>query len=150
MDIIKSTEIEFNSKGMYDYMDVTDKVSQAIEETGVGNGIVNIQTFHTTAAIILNEKETGLVEDIKKNLDQLAPSNIYYQHDDFDIRTENICNDECKNGHSHCKAIHLPANHTLNILKGNIQLGTWQRLLFFELDQARVRKLQILVIGSKQ
>jgi secondary thiamine-phosphate synthase enzyme len=150
MVITKSSEVKFDSKGVYDYMDVTDKVSKAIKEAGIRNGIVNIQTFHTTTAILLNEKETGLLEDIKKNLDQLAPSDIYYQHDDFDIRTENMCEDECRNGHSHCKAIRLPSNHTLNICQGELQLGTWQRLLFMELDRARPRKLQILVMGVKE
>jgi secondary thiamine-phosphate synthase enzyme len=147
--ITVSKEIEFISNGMYDYMDVTEEAKKFVQESGVENGIVNAQTLHTTTAILLNEKETGLLEDIKKNLNKLAPNDIYYQHDDFNIRTENMCDDECRNGHSHCKAIQLPTNHCINILNGKMQLGTWQRLLFFELDRARTRKMQILVMGIK-
>ncbi|MDZ7611315.1 MAG: secondary thiamine-phosphate synthase enzyme YjbQ [Candidatus Moranbacteria bacterium] len=146
----KVFEVEFKSEGVYDFMDLTDEVKKFVEKSGVKNGIVNIQTFHTTTAILLNEKETGLLEDIKKSLDRLAPGDIYYQHDDFEVRTENICDDECRNGHSHCKAIRLPASHSLNVVGGELQLGTWQRLLFFELDRARTRKAQVLVLGDKK
>lgn len=141
-------EIEFQSEGIYDFIDLTDKVKDFVKKSGVRNGMVNIQTFHTTTAILLNEKETGLLEDIKKSLDRLAPNDIYYQHDDFEVRTENICDDECRNGHSHCKAIRLPVSHCLNVVNGELQLGTWQRLLFFELDRARQRKAQVLVLGE--
>ncbi|MFO7807677.1 MAG: secondary thiamine-phosphate synthase enzyme YjbQ [Candidatus Moraniibacteriota bacterium] len=144
----KTIEIEFKSSEVYDFMDVTEKVKKFVQQSGVENGIVNVQTFHTTTAILLNEKESGLLEDIKKSLDRLVPSDIYYQHDDFDVRTENICDDECRNGHSHCKAVRLPSSHTLNVVGGEMQLGTWQRLLFFELDRARVRKMQVMVMGS--
>ena len=146
----ESTEIEFQSQGMYDYSDVTDQIKEFVAQTGIENGIVNVQTFHTTTSILLNEKETGLIEDIKKTLDALIPSKEYYQHDDFQIRTENICDDECRNGHSHCKAIRLPVSLTLNVLNGELQLGMWQRLLFFELDRARTRNLQVLIMGEKK
>jgi secondary thiamine-phosphate synthase enzyme len=147
--ITVSKEIQFQSNGMYDYMDVTEDVKKFVRESGVENGIVNVQTLHTTTAVLLNEKETGLLEDLKKSLDRLAPRDIYYQHDDFSVRTENMCDDECRNGHSHCKAVRLPSNHCINILGRKMQLGTWQKLLFFELDRARTRKMQVLIMGTK-
>ncbi len=86
--------------------------------------------------------------DFKNNLKKTAPQNLDYQHDDLKKRTVNLCPDECINGHSHCKAIHLLVNTTLNLIEGEIQLGLWQRILFVELDKPRKRKVQIQILGN--
>jgi len=52
------------------------------------------------------------------------------------------------NGHSHCKAVHLPTSVTLNLIEGQMQLGTWQRIMFIELDRARDRKIQVQIFGE--
>ncbi len=140
--------IEKKTEKLFDITDVTDEVISFVEESGINDGLVNIQTMHTTATIFLNENEPLLLKDIKENLEKIAPSNAEYKHDDFDTRTVNMCNDECENGHSHCKAIYLPSNLTLNLVKGKLQLGQWQRVLFIELDRSRNRKFQIQIIGE--
>jgi len=140
--------LEYQTKGLFDFIDITDEVKNFLKESGIKNGLVNIQTLHTTAAVILNENEPLLIEDFKNHLKELAPQGLSYSHDDFSKRTVNLCDDECVNGHSHCKAIHLPVNITLNLINGEIQLGQWQRILFIELDKARERKAQIQIIGE--
>lgn len=140
--------LEYQTKEMFDFRDITDQVKDFIKESQISNGLVNIQSFHTTAVLILNENEPLLIEDIKKNLEKTAPESIDYNHDDFSRRTVNMCDDECANGHSHCKALHLSANITLNLIDGKLQLGTWQRMLFVELDRARPRKVQIQILGE--
>jgi len=60
----------------------------------------------------------------------------------------NMCDDECVNGHSHCKAILLPTSVTLNIVDSKLQLGQWQRIFIRELDRSRPRKVQIQIIGE--
>ncbi len=132
----------------FDFIDMTEEVFKFVQESQIQNGLVNIQTLHTTAALILNEREPLLIEDIKKNLERLAPKDIKYEHDDFNKRTVNMCDDECANGHAHCKAIYLPVNVTLNLIRGKLQLGQWQRLFFVELDKARSRKIQVQIIGE--
>ena len=104
--------------------------------------------MHTTAMLILNENEPLLFEDIKENLQHLAPFKHMYSHDNFNIRTVNMCEDECANGHSHCKAIYLSPNVVLNFINGKLQLGQWQRVLFIELDRPRKRDIQIAVMGE--
>lgn len=141
-------EIEYQTKGLFDFIDITDQVKSFVKEAQIKNGLVNIQTFHTTTGIILNENEPLLIEDIKAHLEKIAPQSLKYNHDDFGKRTVNICDDECVNGHSHCKAIHLPVNLTLNLINGELQLGQWQRILFTELDKARKRKVQLQIIGE--
>jgi len=145
---IKNKIIAYQTKGEFDFQDITDGVEKFIKESQIKNGLVNIQTLHTTAALILQEQEPLLIEDIKKNLENTAPKNLSYKHDDFSQRTVNMCGDECANGHSHCKAMHLQPNITLNLIDGKLQLGRWQRVLFIELDRSRDRKIQIQIIGE--
>jgi secondary thiamine-phosphate synthase enzyme len=139
---------EKKTNGFFEITDITDDVVLFVKESEIKNGLVNVQTMHTTAMIILNENEPLLLEDIKKNLEKTASSQESYNHDNFDIRTVNMCNDECQNGHSHCKAIYLSPNVTLNLINGETQLGQWQRVLFIELDRARDRRYQIQIIGE--
>lgn len=146
--MIKSKILSFQTKEELDFIDITDEIKSFIKESGIKNGICNVWSFHTTCALIVNENEPLLISDIKKHLSKLVPKSIKYQHDDFKIRTVNLCADECKNGHSHCKAIHLPTSITLNIVNGELQFGQWQRIFFVELDHSRPRKVQILIMGE--
>ena len=140
--------IKIQTKEQFDIVDLTDEVVSFIKESGIKNGLINIQSLHTTAAVFVQENEPLLLEDIKKYLERVVPQNIEYNHDDFSRRTVNMCEDECRNGHSHCKAISLPTAVTLNLIDGKIQLGRWQKILFIELDRARERKAQFQIIGE--
>jgi len=144
----KNKTIKIKSKEQFDIVDLTDEIVSFVKESNIKNGLINIQSLHTTAAVLVQENEPLLLEDIKKSLERIAPQNIDYNHDDFSRRTVNMCDDECRNGHSHCKAVCLPTSVTLNLIDGEIQLGRWQKILFIELDRARDRKVQIQIIGE--
>ncbi len=146
MKVLNKT-VKFQTKGPFDFIDITDEVKDFIKESRIKNGLVNIQILHTSAGLVVNENEPLLVNDFKNNLERTASQDLKYQHDDLSKRKVNLCPDECVNGHSHCKAIHLLTNATLNLIKGNIQLGQWQRILMVELDQAKKRKVQVQVLG---
>lgn len=144
-------ELSFRTADKYDFINITEKVLKIVKESGVQIGIVNIQSLHTTCGIIVNENEDGLLKhDFIRLFEALSGSDkkLYYRHDDFKMRTQNMCDGECKNGHSHCKAILLPVNVTLNIINGELQMGQWQQIFIIELDQARPRKAQILILGE--
>ena len=145
---IENTKINIQTKGEYDFNDITDQISDFVKQSGIKNGLVNIQTFHTTAPLIVNENEPLLIEDLKKNLEKIASKKDTYDHDDFKVRTVNMCKGECANGHSHCKAIYLLANVTLNLINEKVQLGKWQRVFLVELDRKRERKVQMQVMGE--
>ncbi len=144
----KTGSITVKTKKLFEIIDVTDKVLDLVKKSKIKNGLVNIQTLHTTAMLILNENEPLLLEDIKKNLSKIASEKEVYDHDNFDIRTVNMCEDECENGHSHCKAIYLSPNVVLNLIENVTQLGQWQRVLYIELDRARERTIQVAVLGE--
>ena len=144
----KNKTIEIKSKEQFDIVDLTDEIASFVKESKIKDGLVNIQSLHTTVVVLVQENEPLLLEDIKKSLERIAPQNIDYNHDDFARRTVNICDDECRNGHSHCKAVFLPISVALNLIDGQMQLGTWQRIMFIELDRARARKIQIQILGE--
>ncbi|MEI6850681.1 MAG: secondary thiamine-phosphate synthase enzyme YjbQ [Candidatus Saccharibacteria bacterium] len=147
--IIKHKTLEYKTKGGYEFEDITDEVIKFVKQSKITAGFVNIQTLHTTNAIVVNENEPLLIEDMKNNFRELAKKDIYYGHNDFDIRTQNMCGlDECKNGHSHCLAVYLPTSVTLNIIDSKVSIGQWQRVFFIELDHSRNRKIQIQVMGE--
>lgn len=136
------------TKEQFEIINLTDEVLSFVKENEIKNGLVNIQSLHTTASVFVQENEPLLLQDIKKCLNRLIPQNIEYNHDDFSRRAVNLCDDECRNGHSHCKAMFLPTAVTLNLIDGKIQLGTWQKILFIELDRPRQRKVQIQIMGE--
>lgn len=129
------------------FIDLTSRIANIVTRSGVRHGIVNIQTKHTTTALIINENEPLLIEDLKRLLDSHVPRDGEYEHNDFSRRVD-IPADEPANGHSHCKALFLPATVMLNIADGKLQLGRWQSLFFVELDEARERSISVLVMGQ--
>lgn len=131
------------------FIDLTAALRQFVEESGLRQGFLNVQTRHTTTAIIINENEPLLLDDLKKSLERVAPRTVSYKHDDFDIRTENLTPDERPNGHAHCKALFLRSSETLNIINGELDLGRWQRVFFVELDGARQRTVSLSILGHQ-
>ena len=94
---------------------------------------------------------TGFLEDFAELLLRLVPRETYYAHDDWDRRTENICPEDMDfgNGHSHCMAMLLgTAGESIPIRDGELMLGTWQRVLFLELDRERDRRWVVQVVGN--
>src|ERR1700739_3353526 len=123
--------------------DITDEVLEVVRESGVVEGIACVYSPHTTCCVRVNEFETGFLEDFAQLLRRLGPSESYYAHDDLDRRTENSCPEDMEqgNGHSHCMAMLLgTAGESIPVREGELQLGTWQRVLFIELDRERDRR----------
>ena len=129
------------------FVDFTEQLAQVVRDSRIRTGFVNVQTRHTTTAVMVNENEPLLLEDMRRILERLAPNDRPYQHDDFSVRTVNMCPDEERNGHSHCKAMFLRASETLNVVGGALQLGQWQRIFLVELDRPKKRAVSILVMG---
>ena len=145
---VKLIELLVKTKEYLEIIDITDKVMVLICESGIKNGLVNIQTMHTTAAVLINTNEPLFLEDLKRDLENNSPRNLTYNHDDFSRRTMHMHKDESPNGHSHCKATHLPVNICLNLIAYELQLGTWQRIMFIELDKPSARKIQLQIMGE--
>jgi len=131
-----------------DFIDITEKVKKILKKAGIKRGVINIQSLHTTMAVLVQEAEPLLITDIKKVLEKVAPRTTKYMHDNFDIRTVNMCKGECANGHAHCKATLLPTSCYLNIVDSDLQLGMWQRIFAVELDRSRPRQIALQIMGE--
>jgi len=141
--------IRLETSRCLEFIDITDQVSACVRRSGVRDGILNVQTRHTTTAVLVGEHEPLLLEDLRGTLEKLAPSVHAYRHDDFSVRTVNMCPDEEKNGHSHCKALFLRSSETLNVVDGRMDLGAWQRIFLIELDRPRSRTVSVMVFGAE-
>ena len=131
--------------------DITDEVNEAVAASGISDGIACVYSPHTTCCVRVNEFEQGFMEDFAGLLKRLVPQGSYYAHDDWDRRTENICEEDMEfgNGHAHCMSMLLgSAGESIPVRDGELLLGTWQRVLFIELDRERDRRWLVQVVGS--
>ena len=143
-------EVQLRTPGGLTVTDITDEVQVAVRESDVQNGICCVYSPHTTCSVRVNEWENGFLEDFAVMLKRLVPTEHYYAHDDWDRRTENISPEDMEvgNGHSHCMSMLLgPAGESIPVRDGDLCLGTWQRILFLELDRERDRRWLVHVVG---
>lgn len=123
-DIIK---IKTKTDGFYD---ITKDVASIVSKSGVKDGLCNIFVEGTTAALLLNENDRMLIEDFRKVLEGLIPTDHLYQHPD--------------NAQSHLRASMLHQDLTIPVSNGKLTMGTWQSILLFEFD-VRPREREIIV-----
>jgi secondary thiamine-phosphate synthase enzyme len=142
------TRFSVASRRPTEFLDVTDRVAALVAEAQLRYGFVNVQSLHTTAAIVVNEHEPLLLSDFATMLERVAPRGATYSHDDPARRTVNLSPEERPNGHSHCRALLLPSSACLNVADGILQLGRWQRLFLVELDGPRVRDISVSMLGE--
>ncbi len=130
-----------------EFIDITAYVLDVVEASGVEHGTVTVFSRHTTAAVKINENEPLLLQDMACFLERFAPQDADYRHNDFEIRTANMTEDECPNGHAHCQHLLLSASETIPIVEGRAILGRWQSVFVIELDRPREREIVIQVQG---
>jgi len=138
--VVYSTEIDLDTEGEIQIFDITLNVRNAIKDSGITKGLVNVFVPGATGAITTLEYEPRLVQDTINLLKKLVPKGIGYQHDYQD-----------DNAHSHLRASLLSPELTIPIIGGAPVLGTWQQVVFLELDtRGRERKIIVTVMGDKK
>ena len=131
-----------------EFVDITEEVISHVRASGARDGLVCIYTKHTTAAIKINENEPLLLKDMESFLKRMAPQDAYYGHNDFSVRTVNMTEDECPNGHAHCSHLLLGTSETVPLIDGELQFGAYQRIFLIELDRPRQREVLITIVGA--
>jgi secondary thiamine-phosphate synthase enzyme len=131
-----------------EFIDLTERLERFVAESGLRVGILNIQTLHTTTAVVVNEHEPLLLTDFQALLEAAAPADRRYRHDDTSARTVNRTEEERSNGHAHCRALLLPSSACLIVASGRLLLGRWQRVFLVELDGPREREVSVLALGE--
>lgn len=146
----RHTTIRIDTEHPTQFIDLTSDLEGFVAASGVQSGLLNVQSLHTTAAIVVNEHEPLLLTDVAGLLERLAPVDAVYRHDSITLRTANCVLGEPPNGHSHCRALLLGSTVALNIVDGKIRLGRWQRVFLVELDGPRLREVSLLVLGTNR
>jgi len=123
-----------------DIVDVTEKVRAEIARSGIRTGICLVFVAGATGAMSVIEYEPGLIEDFPEALERLVPKGHTYQHH---LRWHD------GNGHSHVRATLLKPDISVPVIDGEPKLGTWQQIIFLELDvKERERELYVQVVGE--
>ena len=131
-----------------EFIDITDWVAECVSESNIANGFAVVFSKHTTAAVKINENEPLLLDDMAAFLEKLFPRQHDYQHNNFEIRTVNMNEDESPNGHAHLQHLLMGTSETVPVIDGEIQLGTYQSVFFIELDHPRPREVMVHVVGE--
>jgi secondary thiamine-phosphate synthase enzyme len=130
-----NTSVNFSTKGEIDFIDLTDKVQEAVAQSGIRNGLVHVFAPHATGILILTENEYGLLSDIKAFLEEIIPRSGSHRHP--------------SNAHAHLRSMLLPPDKTIPVIDGRAEFGTWQSLIFVETDvHSRQRTVIIQVMGE--
>ena len=132
---VQSKRITFSTKGEVQMIDITGQVESAVRETGLRSGIACVFTPGSTCAVTTTEYEPGLLSDIPAALERIAPKNIEYRHNE---RWGD------GNGRSHVRSALLGPSITIPFDEGKLSLGTWQQIVFLELD-VRPREREVIV-----
>ena len=130
-------ELSFSTRRQREVVDVTDEVLAAVRDSGIKNGLLIAQLPHATAALVLNESESGVKQDLLDKLDDLVPVRGSYSHDRID-----------DNAHAHLKSAFVGTSRVLPIVEGRLVRGTWQNFLVIEEDGPRTRRLTLLAMGE--
>ena len=137
---VKTRTIKIKSKGENDMIDITPETAKIIEESKIKDGIVTIFVSGSTGALTTIEYEPGLLKDFPNMLARIIPTDMEYGH-------EQMWHDG--NGHSHVKASLLGPSITIPFNERRLLLGTWQQIVFIELDaRGRTRNLILQIIGE--
>ena len=138
--------IEIETETGINIHNITPQVETILAETEIKNGRVIVFVRHTTTAVAINEYEVRLLQDIKNHFAAISPADAKYLHNDLHLR--NVPPDEPENAHSHLIALMLNNSETIPIVEGKLALGTYQSILFFELDGARKRNILVQITGE--
>jgi secondary thiamine-phosphate synthase enzyme len=137
---VVSNQISVETRGEGDILDVTNKVAEVVTASNLKSGVVTVFVPGATGALSTIEYEPGLLKDLPDALNRIAPKGADYEH-------EKRWHDG--NGHSHVRASIIGPSISIPFIDGRLTLGTWQQIVFIELDvRSRRRTIILQIIGE--
>ena len=138
--VVFKEEIPIKTKGEEDIVDITGEVTHAVKNSKLRDGMACVFVPGSTGAVTTIEYEPGLLTDLPRALERLFSKKIEYEHH---LRWHD------GNGHSHVRAAFIGPSLTVPFSDGRLTLGTWQQIVFIELDiRPRHRKIIVQIIGE--
>jgi secondary thiamine-phosphate synthase enzyme len=131
--------LEFCTKTRRDYINITQKVQDAITKSGVKEGLCLVNAMHITASVYINDDEQGLIQDFDEWLEKLAPHEPLnrYRHNGYE-----------DNGDAHLKRQVMGREVVVAITDGKLDLGPWEQIFYGEFDGRRKKRVLIKIIGE--
>lgn len=118
-----------------DVIDITERITQVVTDSGVKTGLCHVYVPHTTAGVFINENaDPDVMADVLATLDALVPWDHHYRHAEG-------------NAAAHIKAVMIGSSQTIPVRNGRLALGRWQGIYFAEFDGPRERHFQVTVLG---
>jgi secondary thiamine-phosphate synthase enzyme len=138
---LQTTRFSIESERRFEILNVSSGVEEAIEELGATDGLVYASTPHTSAALSTNEFEEKLLDDMIDKFKEIAPPDEGYYHD-----LDHITAGEQPNAHAHLISAMIKRPVLLLLEAGELNLGTWEEVMFFELCGPRERNVKVTVL----
>jgi secondary thiamine-phosphate synthase enzyme len=129
--------IEIATNKQIDVIDLTPRIEKALQNSALESGICLVYSLHTTTGIIINEAESGLIQDLAIFMAKMVPKDAGYEHNKID-----------SNAHSHLRAVLTGNSVVVPVENGRLALGTWQKILFLEFDGPRRRRISVKMISG--
>jgi len=130
--------ITFSTKKKIDFINITGEVEAALKKSGIKEGLILVSAMHITAAVYVNDNESGLIADIKEWLEKLAPSGKDYRHHQTGE----------DNGEAHLRALLLHHQVMAPVTNGQLDFGPWQQIFYAEFDGHRSKRVIVKIIGN--
>ncbi|MBP6342715.1 MAG: secondary thiamine-phosphate synthase enzyme YjbQ [Candidatus Omnitrophica bacterium] len=133
-------ELWFNTKTRRDYINITDQVQGAIDESGIKEGLCLVNAMHISASVYINDDESGLLHDYDKWLEKLAPHEPVNQYRHNDTGEDNA--------DAHLKRQVMGREVTVAVTKGKLDFGPWEQIFYGEFDGRRAKRVLVKIIGE--
>jgi secondary thiamine-phosphate synthase enzyme len=130
--------LKFHTKKRREFVHITPQVEAAVAKSGIQEGLALVSAMHITAAVYVNDNESGLIHDITEWLEQLAPAKPDYRHHQTGE----------DNADAHLKNLILHHQVLLPITKGRLDLGPWQGVFYAVFDGQRDKRVIVMVVGE--
>ncbi len=133
--------LTFNLPARMDFVNITPEVREALDASGVQEGLCLVNAMHITASVFINDDEPGLHEDYKKWLEQLAP---------FDASPERYKHNRTgeDNADAHHKRQIMGREVVVAITEGRLDFGPWEQIFYGEFDGRRPKRILVKIIGE--
>ena len=123
-------------------LNITERINEIVRKSGVHDGLVHLQSLHTTSAVFINEWQDALLHDVRCFFDQVVQREQYYRHND-----PQYSDCERKNADSHMRGMLMGQTLCLQVRNSTVLLGTWQSIILAEFDGPRSRSMSVQVSG---
>lgn len=122
------------------FVNITPAVEQALEESGIREGLCLVNAMHITASVFINDDEPGLHRDYKRWLEELAP------HEPLDRYRHNLTGED--NGDAHHKRQIMGREVVVAVTGGKLHFGTWEQIFYGEFDGRRRKRVLVKIVGE--